>query len=178
SYFGPVKNPVDPTRIYGGSSSGSAAAVAAGLACGAVGTDTSASIRRPAALCGVVGMKATPGLVSTRGAFPLSKTLDHTGPISRDVRDNALLLEIMAGREPGNYSGKIGLGLQGLTIGVPNRFYCDFLSPAVANSLQEAIKRLEAAGAKVRSIEVDHIQEIYDAQQIVLKAEAYAVHQE
>lgn len=178
SYFGPVKNPVDPGRISGGSSSGSAAAVAAGLVCGAVGTDTSASIRLPAALCGVVGMKATLGLVSTRGAFPLSKTLDHTGPISSDVRDNALFLEIMAGREPGNYSGKIGLGLQGLTIGVPNRFYGDFLSPAVANSLQEAIKRLEAAGAKVRSIDVDHIQEIYEAQQIVLKAEAYAVHQE
>ncbi|NLC35250.1 MAG: amidase [Alcaligenaceae bacterium] len=177
SYFGPVKNPVDPSRMPGGSSSGSAVAVATGLAWGAVGTDTSASIRLPAALCGVVGMKASQGLVSTRGVFPLSKTLDHTGPITNCVQDNALFLEVMAGREPGSYSRKLRLGVQGLKIGVPQNFFTDFLSPAVANSLQEAARALEAAGARVTPIEIEHIQQIYEAQQLILKAEAYAAHE-
>ncbi|MFT0849773.1 amidase [Achromobacter sp. F4_2707] len=177
SDFGPVKNPADLSRMPGGSSSGSAAAVAAGLAYGAVGTDTSASIRLPAALCGVVGMKASLGLVSKRGVFPLSKTLDYTGPISADVRDNAVFLEVMSGKEPGTYTRKLDVGLQGLTIGVPQRFFTEYLSPSVANSLQEAIRAFEAAGCTVKSVEIDHIQQIYEAQQLILKTEAYAVHE-
>src|SRR3546814_18034033 len=122
SYFGAVRNPRNPSRVPGGSSSGSAASVAAGLAYGSLGTDTSASIRLPAALCGIVGMKATLGLVPTQGVFPLSKTLDHVGPISTCVQDNALLLEVISGRCAGTYSSKIGQSVHGLVIGVPSNF--------------------------------------------------------
>ena len=176
SFFGPVKNPHDPARITGGSSSGSAATVAAGLAYGSIGTDTSASIRLPAALCGVVGMQATLGLVSKEGVFPLSQTLDHIGPLSPCVQDNALLLEVIAQRPAGTYSGMIGQDINGLVIGVPTQFYGEYLSPSVKRSMQEAIEALQAAGATVRTVEIEHIHEIYDAQQFVLKVEAYATH--
>lgn len=178
SCFGPARNPVDPSRISGGSSSGSAVSVGAGLVYGSVGTDTSASIRLPAALCGVVGMKPSVALVSKEGVFPLSQTLDHVGPLTAFVRDNARFLEVMAGRPSGGYSGKIGRSVRGLRVGVPDRFFADFLSPAVARSLEQAIKALGDAGATVTPIEIDQIQEIYDAQQLVLRAEAYATHED
>src|ERR1051325_1792948 len=97
SYFGPVRNPWDPDRIAGGSSGGSAAAVASGMCFGAIGTDTGGSVREPAAFCGIVGLKPTYGRVSTRGVFPLSTSLDHVGPLCRNVRDTALLLQAIAG---------------------------------------------------------------------------------
>ena len=97
SYFGPVRNPFDTDRIAGGSSGGSAAAVATGLCFGAIGTDTGGSVREPAAFCGIVGLKPTYGRVSVRGVFPLSPSLDHVGPLCRDVRDTALLLQAIAG---------------------------------------------------------------------------------
>lgn len=177
SYFGAVRNPRNPSKVPGGSSSGSAASVAAGLAYGSLGTDTSASIRLPAALCGIVGMKATLGLVPTQGVFPLSKTLDHVGPISTCVQDNALLLEVISGSCAGTYSSKIGQSVQGLVIGVPSNFYSEYVSSAVNSSLQAALKALEAAGAVVKTVDVDNIYEIYDAQQLVLKTEAYAQHE-
>lgn len=176
SFFGAVKNPLDLSRMSGGSSSGSAAAVAANLAFGAIGTDTSASIRLPAALCGVVGMKATIGLVSKKGAFPLSDTLDNIGPISQDVRDNALLLEIISEKSVGHYSKKIGQDVKGLVIGIPTGFYDEYISPAVKQSMQSAIQLLEEAGAEIKSIKIENIDAIYNAQQLILKAEAYALH--
>ena len=97
SYFGPVRNPWDPDRIAGGSSGGSAAAVASGMCFGAIGTDTGGSVREPAAFCGIVGLKPTYGRVSTRGVFPLSISLDHVGPLCRNVTDTALLLQAIAG---------------------------------------------------------------------------------
>src|SRR5215212_5094609 len=97
SYFGPTRNPHDPSRISGGSSGGSGAAVAAGLCYAALGSDTAASVRVPAALCGTVGMKPTFGRVSKNGVFPLAWTLDHVGPLARTVEDNALLLNVLAG---------------------------------------------------------------------------------
>ena len=100
SYFGPARNPHDPARISGGSSGGSASAVAAKLLYGSLGSDTGGSVRIPAALCGVVGMKPTFGRVSKRGVFPLSWTLDHVGPVTRTVEDNALLLNVLAGHDP------------------------------------------------------------------------------
>jgi aspartyl-tRNA(Asn)/glutamyl-tRNA(Gln) amidotransferase subunit A len=99
SYFGPVRNPWDPDRIAGGSSGGSAAAVASGMCFGAIGTDTGGSVREPAAFCGIVGLKPTYGRVSTRGVFPLSISLDHVGPLCRNVTDTALLLQAIAGHD-------------------------------------------------------------------------------
>src|ERR1041384_849605 len=97
SYFGPVRNPWDTDRIAGGSSGGSAAAVATGMCFAAIGTDTGGSVREPAAFCGIVGLKPTYGRVSVRGVFPLSASLDHVGPLCRDVRDTALMLQAIAG---------------------------------------------------------------------------------
>ncbi len=97
SYFGPVRNPWDPERIAGGSSGGSAAAVATGMCFGAIGTDTGGSVRQPAAFCGIVGLKPTYGLVDMRGVFPLSPSLDHVGPLCRNAGDTALLLETLVG---------------------------------------------------------------------------------
>lgn len=178
SFFGAVQNPLNPALISGGSSSGSAASVAAGLAYGSIGTDTSASIRLPAALCGVVGMKATLGLISKQGAFPLSETLDHVGPISTCVKDNALLLEVISDSPIGTFSSKIGQDIRGLVIGVPNIFYSEYISPAVSRSMLVARQELEAAGAIVKTVEIDDIYDIYNAQQLVLKTEAYAVHED
>src|SRR5690606_11308930 len=135
-----------------------------------------ASIRLPAALCGVAGMKATFGLVSRQGVYPLSHTLDHIGPISTDVRDNALLLEVLSARAPGTYSSRIGQDIRGLVIGVPSTFYAEYLSPAMHRSMADARQALADAGAVLKPVEIDHIYEIYDAQQFVLKAEAYAQH--
>ena len=97
SYFGPVHNPWDIDRIAGGSSGGSAAAVATGMCFAAIGTDTGGSVREPAAFCGIVGLKPTYGRVSTRGVFPLSPSLDHVGPLCRNVKDTALMLQAIAG---------------------------------------------------------------------------------
>ncbi len=140
------------------------------------GFDALVEVRLPAALCGVVGMKATLGLVSKDGVFPLSETLDHIGPLSTCVQDNALLLEVIAQRPLGTYSSKIGRDINGLVIGVPTQFYGEYLSPAVKRSMQEGIDALQAAGATVKTVEIDHIYDIYDAQQFVLKVEAYATH--
>ena len=100
SYFGPVRNPWDTTRITGGSSSGSAAAVAAGMCFAALGTDTAGSIRLPAAYCGIVGLKPSFGLVSRRGVFPLALSFDHVGPMTRTVEDAAIVLDAIAGYDP------------------------------------------------------------------------------
>ena len=123
-HYGAVKNPWDLPRITGGSSSGSAAAVASGMCLAAIGTDTGGSIRIPAALCGVVGLKPTYGRVSTRGVIPLSWNLDHVGPLTRTVRDAALMLSVMAGFDPhdprsvnipvDDYLGHLEAGSQGL----------------------------------------------------------------
>src|SRR5919202_3925503 len=133
SLFGPTRNPHDSTRISGGSSSGSGAAVAAGLCYAALGSDTAGSIRIPSALCGVVGIKPTFGRVSKRGVFPLAWTLDHVGPIARTVEDNALLLNTIAGydqadpyssyRPVEDFARDLTLGVRGGTMGIPGGFY-------------------------------------------------------
>ena len=188
SRFGPVGNPHDPARISGGSSSGSGAAVAAGLVHGALGTDTGGSIRIPAALCGVVGMKPTFGRVSKHGVFPLAWTLDHVGPIARTVGDNALLLNALAGhdpedpysvrREPEDFAGELGRGVRGGVVGVPSGFYFEALDGEVARRVGEAVEVFRELGAEVRPVEVALLRETLDAQRLVLAAEAYAVHAE
>ena len=177
SHFGAVRNPWDPSRVSGGSSSGSAAALAAGLCAGALGTDTSGSVRLPAALCGVVGLKPTYDLLPRDGVFALTHTLDHVGPMTTTVADNALLLEILADQEFA-YTHRIGKSIAGLTVGVPMDFFGAFLSAGVRTAVEQAKEAFLAAGARLVQVNIAGIDEIYDAQQLVLKVEAYAQHRE
>lgn len=176
SFFGPVRNPHQPTRVSGGSSSGSAAAVAAGLCQAALGTDTSASVRLPAALCGVVGLKPTYDLLSREGIFTLSQSLDHVGTLTSSVADAARLLEVMTG-QAGRYGMGLRRGAAGLRVGIMRRFYGEYLSSEVQDTLQAAQQALVDAGASLHEVDIPEIHDIYNQQQLVLKAEAYANHQ-
>ncbi len=176
SYFGAACNPRDPARMTGGSSSGSAAALGAGLCAAALGTDTSASIRLPAALCGVVGLKPTYDLLPRAGAFDLSQTLDHVGPMSATVRDNAVLLDALAGQPAHSYARLAGQSVRGRTVGLATGFYLDYLDAPVRQALEQAQEAFRQAGAQVVPIEIAQVQAIYEAQQLVLKTEAYARH--
>jgi aspartyl-tRNA(Asn)/glutamyl-tRNA(Gln) amidotransferase subunit A len=188
SYFGPTKNPRDTRRITGGSSGGSGAAVAADLCYGALGSDTGGSIRIPAALCGVVGMKPTFGRVSKSGVFPLSWTLDHVGPITRTVEDNALLLNALAGYDPEDpYSVELASedftrdlvrGLRGSGIGIPRSFYTEHVDEEVQSCVREAAEVFASLGAQVREVEIPNLWDTLHAQRLILGAEAYAVHEE
>ena len=153
SHFGPVRNPVDPDFVAGGSSGGSAAAVASGMCYAAVGTDTAGSIREPAALCGIVGLKPTYDLVSTRGIIPLSQSLDHVGPITRCVEDSAIVLNSIADTET-NYRDSLRRDISEFVIGVPRRFFFDDLDADVARRVEQAIDDFRRIGATVRDIEL------------------------
>src|SRR5664279_4790950 len=136
SAFGPVKNPWDLERITGGSSSGSAAAVAAGLCVAAIGTDTAGSIRCPAALCGIVGHRPSAGLLSCRGVVPLSTSFDTAGPMTRTVQDAAVLLQALAGLP---ITDSLGDSVSTLKIGVPRKGFFDDLQPEVASCVERAL---------------------------------------
>ena len=153
SHFGPVRNPVDPEFIAGGSSGGSAAAVASGMCYAAIGTDTAGSIREPAALCGAVGFKPSYGLVSTRGIIPLSRSLDHVGPITRTVEDAAIVLEAIT-KNPAEYRANLSTGIKGLRIVVPRTFFFDDLNAEVASSVEHAIADMAQLGAEIHDIEL------------------------
>jgi aspartyl-tRNA(Asn)/glutamyl-tRNA(Gln) amidotransferase subunit A len=188
SCFGPTRNPHDPSRISGGSSGGSGAAVAANLLYGSVGSDTAGSIRIPSALCGVVGMKPTFGRVSKHGVFPLSWTLDHVGPLTRTVEDNAIFLSVLAGYDPKDpYSAKepaedfardLGRGVEEAIIGIPKGFYFEHVEDEVGERVREAIEVFRSLGAEVREVGIPHLQETLRAQRYVLAADAYAIHEE
>jgi len=188
SYFGPAHNPHDTTRITGGSSGGAGAATAAGLCYGAVGTDTGGSVRIPAALCGVVGMKPTYGRISLYGIFPLAWSLDHAGPLTRTVEDNALLLGTLAGqdhrdpvsavRNAEDFTRDLGGNIHGRTVGVPRSFYFDGLSEEVRAVIEEAIETFRGLGAEIRTVEMGDLERYLQAQRLMLASEAYAVHQE
>lgn len=162
SYYGPVKNPWDLQAVAGGSSGGSAAAVTANLATGATGTDTGGSIRQPAALCNLTGLKPTYGRVSRFGMVAFASSLDQGGPMAKTAEDCALLLQAMAGvdrqdstsidKPVPNYRAQLNDSLQGLKIGLPEEFFADGLHPSVEASLQEAIKTLEKLGARIQRI--------------------------
>src|SRR6266567_5660182 len=153
SHFGPVRNPVDPDFVAGGSSGGSAAAVAFGMCYAAIGTDTAGSIREPAALCGVVGLKPTFDLVSTSGIIPLSRSLDHAGPITRCVEDVAILLDSITDTKA-NYRDSLRTDISEFVIGVPRKFFFDDLDADVARSVEQAIEDFRRIGATVRDIEL------------------------
>src|SRR5918994_3459281 len=164
SLFGPTRNPHDTGRITGGSSGGSGAAVAAGLCYGALGSDTGGSIRIPAALCGVVGMKPTFGRVSKLGVFPLAWSLDHVGPITRTVEDNALILNALASHDPEDlysvgpaaedFTRDLQRGLRGAGIGLPTSFYFDHVEKEVEARVREAAEVFRSLGAEVREVEI------------------------
>ncbi|MBT2686795.1 amidase [Bacillus sp. ISL-47] len=185
SFFGPVKNPHDPTRVTGGSSAGSGAAVAANFIYGSIGSDTGGSIRIPASCCGIVGMKPTFGIVSKRGAFPLCWTLDHLGPMTRTVKDNALMLNAIVGHDSQDpysiktkdedYTKDIGKSLKGLTIGIPKNFYFDIIQDEVYLSFKQTVQDIENCGVTVEYIEIPHMEELLTAQQVILTAEAFSV---
>ncbi len=162
SYFGPVSNPWDEARVPGGSSGGSAAAVAARLVPAATGTDTGGSIRQPAALCGISGLKPTYGRVSRYGMIAFASSLDQAGPLARSAEDCAILLGAMAGHDPRDstcierpvpdYRSALGQPLAGLTLGLPREYFGDGLDAAVGDAVHAAIDVLSAAGASVREI--------------------------
>jgi aspartyl-tRNA(Asn)/glutamyl-tRNA(Gln) amidotransferase subunit A len=188
SFFGPTKNPHDAARITGGSSGGSGAAVAVGLVYGALGSDTGGSIRIPSALCGTVGMKPTFGRVSKHGVFPLSWSLDHVGPITRTVEDNALMLNVLTGHDPldpysvdlppEDFARDLRRDVRGSMIGVPTEFYFEHVEQEVEARVREAVEVFASLGVEVREVEIPNLWDTLHAQRLTLAAEAYAVHEE
>ena len=167
SCFGPVKNPWDDTRVPGGSSGGSAAAVAARLLPGATGTDTGGSIRQPAALTGITGLKPTYGRVSRYGMVAFASSLDQAGTLTRSAEDAAMMLGTMAGFDPRDstsaekdvpdYRATLDDSLDGLRIGVPTEFFDDGLMPANKTAVEDAIRELEKLGAKINEIRLPNL---------------------
>jgi len=188
--FPPARNPWNPEHIPGGSSSGSGAAVAAGLVRMAMGSDTGGSIRGPAAYCGTVGLKPTYGLVSRRGVFPLSTTLDHCGPLSWTVEDSAVALQVIAGYDKldpasvdlpvPDYRAGLRDGVEGLRIGLPRHFYRDAegLSPEVAASIDQAAETLSRLGAVVEEVTLPPYEQFNACGRVIMFAEAYAIHEQ
>lgn len=173
---GPAANPHDSTRITGGSSSGPAALVALGAVALAVGTDTGCSVRTPAALCGVVGLKPTLGAVPTDGTFPLSATLDHVGVLTADVHGASVAWDVLARGAEGTGGGIQEPGVVGLRIGLPQGALWQVLDPAIAAAVDAAAETLRRAGADVVDIEVPDIDELASTYAAIVGSEAYAVH--
>jgi aspartyl-tRNA(Asn)/glutamyl-tRNA(Gln) amidotransferase subunit A len=189
-HYGPCRNPHNTARVSGGSSGGSAAAVATGQAHLALGTDTGGSIRIPAAACGVVGLKPTYGRVSKAGVLPLSWSLDHVGPIARTVADVALLLSVIAGPDPRDHTtapmapvddwvraaGRADQGLKGLRVGLPRGWDEHRTAPAARDAVRQAAARCEHLGATVREVEFPAADAMMLANRLIILAEAAAYH--
>jgi aspartyl-tRNA(Asn)/glutamyl-tRNA(Gln) amidotransferase subunit A len=182
SAFGPARNPVDPTRTPGGSSSGSAVAVAGGMASASLGSDTGGSIRQPAAFCGVVGIKPSYGRVSRYGLVAFASSLDQIGPFARDVRSAAHVLAAISGQDPrdstaaplpvGEYAAACEREVKSLRIGVPEEYFAEGLDPEVAARIREAVARLEREGCSVRPVKLPHTRYGVATYYIVATAEA------
>src|ERR1700730_11392535 len=165
SFFGDVHNPMNMEHIAGGSSGGSAAAVAAGLCYAAIGTDTAGSIRQPAALCGCVGIKPTYGRVSGRGVIPLSWSLDHVGPLAATVGDAAVVLQVIAGYDPldlgsgdvpvSDYVSAFGEVTKSLRVGVPRAHFYDTLHDEVRAAMEQALAVIGTLVAGVRDVQIE-----------------------
>lgn len=175
-----ARNPWNKALHPGGSSSGSGTAVAAGLVPGAVGTDTAGSIRNPATCCGLVGMKPTYGLVSTEGVFPLAQSLDHAGPITRTVEDNAIMLAAMAGRPAAFYLAAMREPVEGLRIGVIEHFYTEDAAadPRMVAALEDAVRVLRELGADVQPVRLPPLAEWDACGRTIQQFEQYAVHKD
>ena len=185
-HHGDVDNPWRAGHASGGSSSGSAAGVAAGFFAGAVGSDTGGSIRLPAGCCGVVGLKPTYGRVSRAGAMPLSWSMDHLGPLAWTARDAALMLQVMAGRDPADatasrravpdYAAVIEGGIAGVRIGVAMNYFFEGVEEQTAAGVRQAARQLERLGARVSEIGVPDPRDIIDVAMLITRAEASALH--
>ena len=187
-YFGRVNNPWNLAHNPGGSSSGSGAAVATGLCAGALGTDTGGSIRIPAAFCGIVGLKATHGRISLHGVLPLAWSLDHVGPMTRTVKDAALLLQALAGYDPldvdssetpvSNYTEQLTGEVKGLTLGVPTSFFPEYTDPEVKDAFEAAIKVLAGLGAHIEEVTLPPLENVWTQLALpILNGEANAWHE-
>jgi aspartyl-tRNA(Asn)/glutamyl-tRNA(Gln) amidotransferase subunit A len=181
SAFGPVRNPWDRTKVPGGSSGGSAAAVAAGLAPWALGTDTGGSIRQPAALCGIVGLKPTYGAVSRYGMIAFASSLDQAGPLTRDVRDAALMLRYMVGRDqcdatslqfPEAIQLPTAERLDGVRLGVPGELTGEGIEAGVLDAFRAALARAEELGAQISEVRLPHAPHALSAYYVIAPAEA------
>jgi aspartyl-tRNA(Asn)/glutamyl-tRNA(Gln) amidotransferase subunit A len=185
-HYGPTRNPWNTERVSGGSSGGSGVAVATGMCYGAIGTDTGGSIRIPASFCGVAGLKPTRGRVSLHGVYPLGYTLDHVGPMARNVVDVGLLYQNIAGFDPqdefseDHALGEIGLRktLKGLRVGLPTNYFYESLQPDVDTLVRKAAQVLEALGAEIVPVTVPGIAEVTQANIVLLSTEAFEGHQE
>jgi aspartyl-tRNA(Asn)/glutamyl-tRNA(Gln) amidotransferase subunit A len=185
-HYGVVRNPWNVDRVPGGSSGGTAAAVAAGLCAAGMGSDTGASIRTPASFCGIVGLKPTYGRVSRAGALPLAWSLDHAGPLARSVADCALLLQAIAGADPRDpatssepvpdFSAMLEQGVRGLRVGIPREYFFDIVEPEVERLVDEAIATLERLGAQIQSISLPHVEHAQVAGNVIMNSEAAAWH--
>ena len=186
----PARNPWNRARHPGGSSSGSGAAVASGMLPAALGSDTGGSVRHPASMCGIVGMKPTYGRVSRVGVVPLSFSLDNLGPMTRTVEDNAILLGVIAGhdaRDPASaradvpdFTGGLGQGVEGLRIGHVRHFYTTDMEaePDMAAAIDDAAERFAALGAVVEEVELGPLSDYAGVNRVILTSEAYAVHEQ
>jgi aspartyl-tRNA(Asn)/glutamyl-tRNA(Gln) amidotransferase subunit A len=188
-HYGVVKNPWDTSKIAGGSSGGSAVAVAAGMCFGAIGTDTAGSIRLPAALCGCVGIKPTYGTVSKFGTLPFSWSLDHIGPMARNVKDTAIILRTIAGYDNRddasarkaldinlNHLSEIN-SLKGWKIGICREYFFEDMHAEIADLMNQAFHKLTNLGADLVEIQIPGISDAIWAQKIIAQAEAYSFHE-
>ncbi|MBV1930771.1 MAG: Asp-tRNA(Asn)/Glu-tRNA(Gln) amidotransferase subunit GatA [Porticoccaceae bacterium] len=184
SYYGPVKNPWHSNCVPGGSSGGSAAAIAARLAPVATATDTGGSIRQPAALCGITGLKPTYGRVSRWGMIAFASSLDQGGPMARNAEDAAMLLNVMAGfdakdstsveRDVPDYTATLNQNIAGLTVGIPKEYFNEGLNPATEQAVRHALGELENQGAKLKEISLPHSHLSVPAYYVIAPAEASA----
>jgi aspartyl-tRNA(Asn)/glutamyl-tRNA(Gln) amidotransferase subunit A len=182
SAYGPVKNPWDPARVPGGSSGGSAVAVASGMVMAALGSDTGGSIRQPANLSGVVGLKPTYGRVSRYGLIAFGSSLDQIGPFARSVADAASVLKVIAGRDPNDstcsdvpvedYPARLNAGVRDVRVGVPREYYADGLDQEVRASIESALKKLDEMGAQIVDIGLPHTQYAVPVYYLIATAEA------
>ena len=182
SYFGVVKNPWDLQRVPGGSSGGSAAAVAASLCYGSVGTDTGGSIRQPASLCGIVGMKPTYGNVSRFGMIAFASSLDQAGPLTKSVYDAAIILNLISGHEPRDstsvnapvpdYISNLKNDIKGLKVGIPKEYFIDGIDAEVLKAVQDAIKIITELGAEIIEMSLPHTEYATAAYYIIAPSEA------
>ncbi len=190
SLFPPARNPWNTEHMPGGSSSGSGAAVAAGLCMGALGSDTGGSIRGPASMCGIVGIKPTFGRVSNFGVVPLSWSQDHCGPMTWTVEDTAIMLQAIAGHDPKDpttadvpvpdYLTALRDGVRGLTVGVPRQYFYEEapgVDAQVIHAAERGLETLSELGAEIRDVEIPHIRYAQTANQVIMMSEAYAFHE-
>jgi aspartyl-tRNA(Asn)/glutamyl-tRNA(Gln) amidotransferase subunit A len=187
-HYGPARNPWDQARVPGGSSGGSAAAVASSQCSASLGSDTGGSIRIPSAVCGVVGLKPTYGRVSRHGAVPLAWSLDHVGPITKTVEDAAVVLNAIAGpdsKDPSSssrpvpdYRKEMMGDIRGLRVGIPQHFFFDHVDPEIGHAVNAAIRRLEALGMKALEIDIPGLENCAAMEAHINLAEAASYHEQ